>query len=242
MGTHRIRFNKVTAWPAKTHTQWKHRDIQSPSFLNAAITVEWLNAAKGTVAYRSVLALRAELEALRAELDKPFQAIEWKTAKRPTKQSAEYLQRLNDFTKRHGQLNVLLEKYTFTNRLGYNLTSHDWWLTSIPKNSRGPQITIEKELRGLPKILATEAWVALALASLAANRELSKVHLCENCKKRWHVALRSIDRFCSDECREHFHTDSDAYRDRKRKIQQEYRRNLRTRRENELKTLTKGRR
>ena len=32
-------------------------------------------------------------------------------------------------------------------------------------------------------------------------------------------AFRFIDRFCSKECREHFHTDSDAYRERKRKAQ-----------------------
>jgi len=223
MGTHRVRLSKVTAWPAKTQTPWKHRDIRSPSFLDAAITVEWLNAAKGTVAYRRVLALRAELEALRAELDKPFQAIAWETATRPTAQSAAEHLRQKKFMRRHHRLNSLLEKYTFTNFMAYNLTSRDWWLTSIPKNPRGPQITIEKEFRWLPKIWATEASVAVALARLATRHELEKIHLCKNCHERWHVALRGIDQFCSTECREYFHVHSDEYRERKRKLQREYR-------------------
>lgn len=226
MGTHRIRFSKVTAWPAKTQTQWKHRDIQSPSFLDAAITIEWLNASRGTAAYRRVLAVRAELEALRAELDEPFQAIEWETAKRPTAQSAEYLRNQKKFMRRHHQLNLLLEKYAFKNVMVYNLASRDWWLISIPKNPRGPQITIEKEIRGLPKIWATEASVVVALARLAARHELEKVHLCKNCRERWHVALRGIDQFCSTECREYFHVHSDEYRERKKKLQRDYRERL----------------
>lgn len=226
MGTHRVRLTKVTALPRKTQTKWTHRDIRSPAFMGAALTVEWLNASKGTAAYRRVLALRTELEALRAELDKPFQPIKWETAERPTEQSAKHLQRLNEFTKRHDQFNVLLSRYSFKKALAYNLTARRWWLIEIPKNPRGPQIEIENEVQ-FPKIRVTEAWVAAALASLAASRQLPTVHLCENCQERWHVALRSIDRFCSDECREHFHTHSDAYRERKRKIQQEYRQRIR---------------
>ena len=83
MGTHsidhRVRLTKVTASPRKKQTQWKQRDIRSPkkapAFMDAALTVEWLNACKGTAAYRRVLELRTELEALRAELDKPFPEI-----------------------------------------------------------------------------------------------------------------------------------------------------------------------
>jgi hypothetical protein len=222
MGTHRVRLTKVTALPRKTQTQWKQRDIRSPSFMDAALTVEWLNASKGTTAYRHVLALRTELEALRVELDKPFQPIHWETAERPTAQSAEHLQRLNKIADRHRQLNLLLGKYTFKNQMAYHLNPPRWWLTMLPKNPRGPQIEIENSI-GFPKIRVTEAWVAAALARLAASRQLPTVHLCENCQERWHVALRSIDRFCSDECREHFHTHSDAYRERKRNSQREYR-------------------
>jgi hypothetical protein len=227
MGTHRIRFSKVTALPAKKQTEWKHRDILSPSFLDAAITVEWLNAAKGSPAYRRVLEVRSELEALRAELDKPFQAIVWETAKRPTTQSVEHLRRQRKFIRRHQQLNLLLGKYAFTHVMVYNFTSRDWWVTAIPKNPSGPQIVIEKEVRWLPKIRVSEASVVLALVRLATRHELAKVHLCKQCRECWHVALRSIDQFCSTECREYFHTHSDAYRARKRKIQQDYRDQLR---------------
>ena len=225
MGTHRVRWKKVTAIPQKTQTQWTHRDIRSPSFMDAALTVEWLNASEGTAAYRRVLALRTELEALRAELDKPFQPIQWETATRPTAQSAKHLERENEFTKRHRRLNLLLGGYSFKTALAYNLADHRWWITVIPKNPRGPQIEIEDAI-GFRKIRVGEAWVVAALARLAASRELSTVHLCEDCQERWHVALRSIDRFCSGECREHFHTHSDAYRERKRKIQQEYRQRM----------------
>lgn len=226
MGTHRIRLTKVTALPRKKQTQWNQRDIRSPVFMDAALTVEWLNACKGTAAYRRVLALRTELEALRAELDRPFSAIEWETADRPTAQSAKHLRRLNEFTERHHQLNLLLGRYSFKTALAYNLSDHRWWIAVIPKNQRGPHIEVENEIQ-FPKIRVGEAWVVAALARLAASRELSKVHLCDNCQERWLVALRSIDRFCSNECREHFHTHSDAYRERKRKIQQQYRQRIR---------------
>lgn len=226
MGTHRVRLTKVTALPRKTQTKWPHRDIRPPAFMRAALTVEWLNASKGTAAYRRVLALRTELEALRAELDKPFHPIEWETAERPTKRSAAHLQRLNEFTKRHDQLNVLLGRYSFKKALAYNLTGRRWWLTEIPKNPRGPQIEIENEVQ-FSKIRVTEAWVAAALASLAASRELSKVRLCDNCQERWLVSVRpTMDRFCSAGCREHFHTHSDAYRESKAANQRRYRERL----------------
>jgi hypothetical protein len=226
MGTQRVRLTKVTALPQKTQTKWTHRDIRSPAFMAAALTVEWLNASKGTAAYRRVLALRTELEALRVELDKPFRGIEWETAKRPTAKSAEDLQRLNEFTKRHDQLNVLLGRYSFKKELAYNLSDHRWWLTDIAKNPRGPQVEIENEV-GFPRIRVTEAWVAAALASLAANRELSKVRLCDNCRERWLVSIRpTLDRFCSNVCREHFHTHSDTYRERKAASQRDYRKKV----------------
>ena len=84
---------------------------------------------------------------------------------------------------------MLLGRYTFKKALAYNLTGRRWWLTDVAKNPRGPQIEIENEV-GFPKIRVTEAWVAAALASLAASRELSKVRLCENCRERWLVSIR----------------------------------------------------
>ncbi|HUZ47875.1 MAG TPA: hypothetical protein VMW54_14665 [Terriglobia bacterium] len=227
MGTNRVRFTKVTG-PKEKQTKWNHRDIRSPSFMDAALTVEWLNAAKGTTAYRRVLALRTELEALRAELDRPFPALHWKTATQVAKQSVEDARRLNKFTDRHRQLNLLLGRYAFKNAMAYNLhpTGSRWWLTLIPKKPRGPQIEIENEI-GFPKIRVTEPWVSVALARLAVSRELGKVHLCTNCRERWHVALRSIDQFCGSQCREHYHIHSDAYREKKRASQQEYRQRLR---------------
>jgi len=194
--------------------------------MGAALTVEWLNASKGTAAYRRVLALRTELEVLRVELDKPFRGIEWETAERPTAKSAAHLRRMNEFTKRHNQLNVLLGKYSFKKALAYNLADRRWWLTDIANGPRGPQIEIENEF-GVPSIRVTEAWVAAALASLAASRELSKVRLCDNCRARWLVSIRpTMDRFCSEECRKHFYTHSDAYRERKAANQRNYRKNL----------------
>ena len=227
MGTHRIRFTKVTR-PGKTPTKWTHRDIRSPAYMSAALTVEWLNATKGTVAYRRVLALRAELEAFRAEIDKPFHPIEWETADRPTKASAEHLQWQNQLAERRRRIDLRLRKYSFKKALAYTVPDHRLWISEIAKSPRGPQIEVTNE-SGFPKVRVTEAWVAAALASLAACHELGKVHLCINCRERWHVALRSIDQYCGDKCREHFHTHSDAYREKKRASQQEYRRQFRER-------------
>ena len=226
MGTIRVRLTTVTGPSSKSQKKWKHRDLRSPTFMGAALTVEWLNASKGTAAYRRVVALRTELEVLRAELDTPFRGIEWETAERPTAKSVADLQRLNEFTKRHDQLNMLLGTYSFKKGLAYNLSDHRWWLTDIAKGPRGPQIEVANQV-GFPTIRVTEAWVAASLASLATIRELSKVRLCDSCRECWLVSIRpTLDRFCSAKCRDHFHTQSDAYRERKAASQRKYRKNL----------------
>ena len=194
--------------------------------MGAALAVEWLNASKGTAAHRRVVALLTELEALRVELDKPFKGIEWETADRPSAKSVSDLQRLKEFTKRHDQLNALLGRYSFKKALAFNTTDRRWWLNDIARGPRGPEIEVGNEV-GFPTILVTEAWVAAALASLAASRDLSKVRLCDDCRECWLVSIRpNMDRFCSDKCRDHFHTHSDAYRKRKAANQKEYREKL----------------
>jgi hypothetical protein len=57
-------------------------------------------------------------------------------------------------------------------------------------------------------VTVKESDVVVALARLAANRKLRKVHLCMKCQDCWHLALRRIDKFCGDECRENYHQHS----------------------------------
>lgn len=71
-----------------------------------------------------------------------------------------------------------------------------------------------------------ESDVVAALARLASHRNLKSVRLCENCKERWLAAERNIDKFCSKECRTHFHVHSAEYRGKKRQIQRDYRAQL----------------
>ena len=211
-----------------TDEKWKQRDLRSPSFMGAALAVEWLNASKGTAAHGRILAVRAELEALRVEHDTPFVGMqEWETCRAACPPSRLRTYRgIYSISPNSTTNSICVLGSTPLKSLTYNLTGRRWWLTDVAKNPRGPQVEIENEV-GFPKIRVTEAWVAAALASLAASRELSKVRLCENCRERWLVSIRpTMDRFCNEECREHFHTHSDAYRERKAATQRNYRKKL----------------
>jgi hypothetical protein len=87
----------------------------------------------------------------------------------------------------------------------------------------GPKVWVSD---GLLTVGVGESEAATALARLFARDELHTVHLCDNCRAKWHIAPRSIDRFCSKECRESWYTKSPNYAAKRREIQKRYRDNL----------------
>ncbi|HUV69757.1 MAG TPA: hypothetical protein VMW15_08870 [Terracidiphilus sp.] len=224
-------FIEAIAPRPKTQTEMKRR-VRSQSSTDAMLTVEWLNAAQRTAAYRRVLMVRGELEELGAMLESLRQQRQaWKN--RRAKSDAEILENLKastsmvslqeQFRQRHNALNVLLARYAHVPALAYSLNSGIWRFGMVPKHPRGPEIKLSDESFN---VRVNESTVIAALARLAANHELHKVRLCETCGERWRVSERKIDRFCSQQCRDAFHISSPDYKDRKAANQRKYRESL----------------
>jgi hypothetical protein len=168
---------------------------------DASIAVEWLNATKGTEAYRRVLAVRQELEELGAMLDGLTQQRQAAKDRHPRKQQewldhhAELMKLVRikeQFRQRHNAFNQLLSRYTFVPALTYNLDAGVWRFNTIPKRTRGPELALgdtldESNRNRTLSVRVNEPTVVAALARLAAKRELSKVRLCEACRERWRV-------------------------------------------------------
>ncbi|MGH9604287.1 MAG: hypothetical protein ACRD3N_01185 [Terracidiphilus sp.] len=219
MVTNKPKLTAVTDPPAKTGTELEQR-IRSQSFTDAVLAVEWLNAAKGTAAYRRALAVRTELEEYRAELDRHL--VE--TAQTRVLKVRDQV----ELATRADNLDRLLSGYRFKPEMNYSFGTRIWALEMVPVHPRGPQIEVRGQgLNYMPRrIVVSEPVVIVALARLAANRELYKVRLCETCGKNWRVSERKMDRFCSQKCRETFHAKSPDYHERKAANQRRYRENL----------------
>ncbi len=218
----KVRFVDATAPQPKTQTELKQR-IRSQSFSDAVLAVEWLNAAKGTAAYRRVLDVRKELEELRAGIDRSSRAH-----RGPVVKAKDWERDIAELKTRHDKLDGLMRGYSFHPEMTYSFASGIWALDMVPRHPRGRQVAVHGQgFAFLPRrVQVSEPVVIVALARLAANRELYKVRLCEMCGERWRMSEREIDRFCSPECRKAFYEKSPKYRERKASNQRQYRERL----------------
>ncbi|MDR3752860.1 MAG: hypothetical protein P4K93_09330 [Terracidiphilus sp.] len=225
-GKRRIWLADKTAPQPKTGTELRQR-IRSQSFSDAVLAVEWLNAAKGTAAYRHVLDVRRGLEELRAGIDRFSRAQATMRASGVIK-VREQERDIAELTARHDKLDALMREYSFHPEMIYSFASGIWALDMVPKHPRGRQVVLHGQgFAFLPRrVQVSEPVVIVALARLAANHELYKVRLCETCGERWRVSERQLDRFCSPKCREAFHSKSPEYHERKAANQRRYRANL----------------
>jgi hypothetical protein len=224
---------RLTAPAPKTPAELKQQ-VRSGRDSDAFLAVEWLNAAKGTAAYRRVLAVRRELEELWTMLDSVREQRQaWKSRKsRLPKSDAEILENLKastsmatlqeQFRVRHNALNQTIARYAFVPALGYNLDSGFWRFSTIPKHIRGPEITVENQDTKV-RVRVSEVSAVAAIARLASIGELYKTRLCEQCGKRWVFSLRKMDKFCSDDCRKYFHVHSEEGKRKNRERQKAYR-------------------
>jgi len=222
-------FIETVAPSPKTQTELRRR-VRSLSYSDATLAVEWLNATIGKPAYRRVLAVRQKLADLSAALETLSDHNQSLRGKRP--QTIKEFMNDNEvvrianlqerFRKDHNALNEQLARYIHIPALAYDLDAGIWRFGMVPKRQRlGPEIVIEDQSL---RIRVNESSVVTALARLAANRELYKVRMCPQCKKRWRVSEREIDRFCGQKCREAYHITSAEYLDKKAANQREYRR------------------
>jgi endogenous inhibitor of DNA gyrase (YacG/DUF329 family) len=169
------------------------------------MAVSWLNAAKGTSRNR-VLGIRTELAYLLKMADSWCPGTP--------------RQNWQEFRMRHNMLNERLSRYTFRPILYYDLDSGVWRYNTVPKKTRGP--VAEVTLQGIT-LSVDEATAVAALVRLGARGELQKVRLCERCKKNWRVSERACDRFCSKRCSDADYQARPEFKDRRRKIQKDYR-------------------
>lgn len=187
----------------RTQTELTRRN-RVLSFSDAHIAVKWLNATMRTAAYRRVIGIRAQM----AYLDDMLQQ-----RKGQQRIDGEFRLRLN-------LLNQRLSRYTFTPVLVCDPNTGIWRYNAVPKAIRGPVVEVSD---GSLTVQVNESAVVAALARLAANRELYKVRLCEQCHEQWRVSDRKMDRFCSSECREKFRMSQPESRERHARQQREYR-------------------
>ena len=232
---HRVNnFNPETAPRPKTQTELKRRNL-TLSYSDAYLVVEWLNATKGTAAYRRVLDIRNELEELGAILVNLRHQREASRAKRPTtreeiledsKEISKRAQLQDQFRERHNAFNRLLNRYTFVPAMAYDINTGIWRGSMVPKNSKHRKTVDVSD--GQFTVAVDETVVVAALTRLAANRELYKARLCEQCKEIWRVSERQIDRFCSQQCREEYRWSSPEAKEKHARHQRKYREQLKS--------------
>jgi hypothetical protein len=188
--------------------------IRSQSYTDALLCVEWLNSPQGAEARSRVLQIQDGLEKLMKARD----------------DNAE------DLDEQRDAVNQLLARYTYVPQVGYS-----WSFDMVPQlrpkaGEDSLSVTMTDGLVAYgygPESLAvdgdhdsfivSEEYVVAAMGRLANQRELYKVRLCEQCRERWRLAERTIDRFCSDLCRITSFQNSKDYKERQRKHQERYR-------------------
>ena len=210
------------------------RRARNIALTDALLAVQWINKFRGRPAHKRVLDIRQELEDLGRMLgelesgwrDSPKHRrgqtpVEIAAVSRELAELGELQER---FRERHNALNARLSHYVFAPTMAYSISTSFWAFGMVPKRSRGPHLVIHD---GNAEVTVDEASVVSALCRLAANRELGKVRLCAWCEQNWRISERALDRFCSDRCREQFHSHAPEYKGRKAANQKRYRENKR---------------
>ena len=169
------------------------RAKRSAALSDAQIAAAWLNAAKGTAAYKRVVALRAHLDHLDALLSDRIRGHaknEW------------YIQQ--------EAANQLLARYSFSPRVTRSPEGQRQYHAALRRLS-GPSVNVTD---GSTTVVISEPLAAAALARLYANTELWHVHLCQHCASQWKARVRRMDLFCSRECQLQAYSASSEYRER----------------------------
>ncbi len=202
-------FPSAIAPQPRTETERRLRN-RDGAFADAIRAVEWLNATKGSPAYKRVVGLRAHLAALSGSMD-AYQREE----------APEALLKIRGHFR---AVNEILARCSYVPVVAIDAKANVLRWNAASKADRGPVVTVSD---GELTVEVREADAAMALLRLASGRVLYQARLCDQCKSVWIVSGRQMDRFCSAGCREAWYTKSDAYRQRRREIQRNYREQLR---------------
>lgn len=259
--THEHETASRTGLNVQPFPKWGAKDARQAlrfTFSDAAVAVQWLNAAKeakATAAYQRVLAIRQQLEEfgpLRVRLreygadshaEKAFiRKLEEQRALVKAGQKAKevrlpainynspiYKRLYRQAEHLHSEINEALLRYTFVPRVTFFIAEGAWLGGMAPKsNSRWFETKIQP-VKHQPWISLSEPDAVLSLVRLDLTGEIAKVRLCENCGERWRVATKSDAKFCSAECRQGFYAKRPEYHARKAANQRKYRMKLKQR-------------
>ncbi len=217
---------------------------------DASIVTQWLNSAqdaKARASYGRVVSIRQQLENLQRlrerfkefgpdpkEDARAWRKYEEERAKVKAGQKAKPVtfpayrdsqgdRKLQRQTNRlASRLNEALSQYTFRPqmahvRVGFSVLQNLWAGGMVPD---AKEAWFQMKVNGWT---ISEADAALALVRLDLVGEVSKVGLCEQCRRRWRVAAKTHYRFCGKQCRLEFYASSDNYRRQRVEAQQRYR-------------------
>jgi hypothetical protein len=212
----------LSQWTSQSEQKLERtKENRRYSLTDAEAAVEWLNNAKGA-SYRRVAALRQELESLPVAWSEHSSVPPWRRLpKREGGNSRdEFDKEHRELAERHDALNNALSEYVFRPRVTHLVFRGTWHFGMVPdQKKRWFQIKITERT-------ISEADVVMSLVRLASTWEIGKVHLCEMCKQRWHVAAKRNYKFCSEECRISFYKTAPEYHQTKAATQRRYRARL----------------
>jgi hypothetical protein len=201
------------------------KETRQLTLSDAELTVQWLNASRGTRSHDRVVFIRRELEALQSEwTDHSFGPPPWQRPITPGVNNAdEFWKEHRQLEVRHHSLNEVLGRYIFRPRITLSVYENTWHFGMVPDDNRKSfQIKI-----GARTI--AEADAVMTLVRLDSTGDLRQVHLCKMCRQTWFVAAKRSYQFCSNACRTGFYASSPGYHEKKADIQRRYRTRLKKR-------------
>ncbi len=189
------------------------------------VVAQYLNASQGSRSHARILELRGQMvdlheglsrwNRLHEELQSRVSARAPEGDKALAKRAAEYSAEADRLGQLLETINRTLAGYRFHPIITYTAITdtRSEGFTPVP---RGYELRIEEWSLSEPD-------AAAALVRLYQMKDLWRVRLCDQCKKRWLVAAKSHYHFCSKQCREENFVHSPAYAARRREIQKGYR-------------------
>jgi hypothetical protein len=187
-----------------------------------AVVPDWLNAAKGSESYARVVRLIDELRQVETGMDRAVsEGWYWGTNTQP----AAVKEQLNELSRKHGVINEMLSRYSFSPVIQRVLLDRRWILSMLSKSAADEFAQLQVVDEGRKEISKTEtqlsfhyehtvgeADVVLRILNLAAASEFPRLKQCDHCFK-WLYAERSHQRFCPGaECRNAQYSKSPKYK------------------------------
>ena len=196
---------------------------------DAQIACHWLNATQGT-SHTRIQALHEQLNEIHnatGGLQRQHEELRHKVAAQDRSGVPElgtrYGRTFRQLEKAHREVNKALARYVFRPGISYTAVTDTRAAGLAPdSNKRWFQLQFGEWT-------LSEADAAISLVRLYLSGDWRRLRLCERCKRRWLVATKSHYRFCDEQCRESYYSESAGFSKRRAEIQKRYRARLKKR-------------